>query len=218
PQALDAASDGALEAAATGDLEVREARAVEDLGNPQLLGRREAPSKRLLPEQPDGRVRQARHAGSLAPLHRQVSPMEVQELRPGLWRWTGEHPEWEHAEQWGPEVGSVYAELEEAVVVVDPLVPTDGEQRFWEALDRDVERAGRPLHVLLTVHWHERSVAAVLDRYHATLWRPEEKGELPKGVHAETVHGGDWAEALFFLEPYRTLVAGDLLIERDEHL
>ena len=34
-------------------------------------------------------------------------------------------------------------------------------------------------HVLLTVHWHERSVATVLDRYKATLWRPEEKGELP---------------------------------------
>jgi hypothetical protein len=108
--------------------------------------------------------------------------MDVQELRPGLWRWTGSHPEWDHAESWGPEVGSVYAELEDTVVVVDPLVPTDEEERFWSALDRDVERAGRPLHVLLTVHWHERSVAAVLDRYHATLWRPEEKGELPTGV------------------------------------
>jgi glyoxylase-like metal-dependent hydrolase (beta-lactamase superfamily II) len=144
--------------------------------------------------------------------------MEVRELRTGLWRWTGTHPEWEHAEQWGPEVGSVYAKLEQAVVVIDPLVPGDEEERFWEALDRDVERSGLPLHVLLTVHWHERSVAAVLDRYHATLWRPEEKGELPEGVHAETVHGSDWVEALFFLEPHRALVAGDLLIERDGHL
>jgi glyoxylase-like metal-dependent hydrolase (beta-lactamase superfamily II) len=144
--------------------------------------------------------------------------MEVRELRTGLWRWTGTHPEWEHAEQWGPEVGSVYAKLEQAVVVIDPVVPGDEEERFWEALDRDVERSGLPLHVLLTVHWHERSVAAVLDRYHATLWRPEEKGELPEGVHAETVHGSDWVEALFFLEPHRALVAGDLLIERDGHL
>jgi hypothetical protein len=144
--------------------------------------------------------------------------MEVRELRPGLWRWTGAHPEWEHAENWGPEVGSVYAELEDAIVVVDPLVPADDDERFWEALDRDVERSGGPLHVLLTVHWHERSVAAVLDRYHATLWRPEERGELPKGVRAETVHGSDWVEALFFLEPHRTLVAGDLLIERGGQL
>jgi len=140
--------------------------------------------------------------------------MEVQELRPGLWRWTGAHPEWDHAEHWGPEVASVYAELDDAVVVVDPLVPADEEDRFWSALDRDVERAGRPLHVLLTVHWHERSVAAVLDRYHAQLWRPEENGELPQGVRAETVKGGDWVEALFFLEQHRALVAGDLLIGR----
>ena len=141
--------------------------------------------------------------------------MDVQELRPGLWRWTGSHPEWDHAESWGPEVGSVYAELEDTVVVVDPLVPTDEEERFWSALDRDVERAGRPLHVLLTVHWHERSVAAVLDRYHATLWRPEEKGELPTGVHAEVVKGSDWMEALFFLEPHKALVTGDLLVGRN---
>jgi hypothetical protein len=141
--------------------------------------------------------------------------MEVQELQPGLWRWTAPHPEWEHAENWGPEVASVYAELPQAIVIVDPLVPTDEEERFWAALDRDVERLGRPVHVLLTVHWHERSVAAVLERYRATLWRPEEKGELPDGVRAEIVHGSDWVEALFFLEPHRALVAGDLLIGAD---
>jgi glyoxylase-like metal-dependent hydrolase (beta-lactamase superfamily II) len=138
--------------------------------------------------------------------------MDVRELRPGLWRWTAAHPEWEHAEHWGPEVGSVYAELPDALVMVDPLVPQNEEDRFWEALDRDVERVGKPVHVLLTVHWHERSVAAVLDRYKATLWRPEEKGELPAGVHAEVVKGSDWVEALFFLEPHRALIAGDLLI------
>jgi len=138
--------------------------------------------------------------------------MDVRELRPGLWRWTAAHPEWEHAEHWGPEVGSVYAELPDALVMVDPLVPQDEEDRFWEALNRDVERVGKPVHVLLTVHWHERSVAAVLDRYKATLWRPEEKGTLPAGVHAEVVKGSDWVEALFFLEPHRALIAGDLLI------
>ena len=141
--------------------------------------------------------------------------MDVQELRPGLWRWTAPHPHWEHAENWGPEVGSVYAELPDAVVAIDPLVPVDEDERFWSALDRDVERLARPVHVLLTVHWHERSVAAVLDRYHATLWRPEEKGDLPAGVQAEVVQGSDWVEALFYLEPQRALVAGDLLIGSD---
>ena len=141
--------------------------------------------------------------------------MEVQELRPGLWRWTASHPEWDHAESWGPEVASVYAELPDAVVVVDPIVPADEEARFWSALDRDVERADRSLHVLLTVHWHERSVAALLDRYHAKLWRPEEEGLLPAGVRAEIVTGSDWVEALFYLEPHRALVAGDLLVGKN---
>ena len=138
--------------------------------------------------------------------------MEVEELRPGLWRWTGSHPEWNHAEHWGPEVGSVYAELPDSVVVVDPLVPEDEEERFWSALDGDLERLGLPVHVLLTVHWHERSVEAVLDRYDATLWRPDQPGELPSGVRAEIVKGADWVEALFYLEPWRALVVGDLLI------
>ena len=141
--------------------------------------------------------------------------MEVRELRPGLWRWTAAHPEWDHAEHWGPDVGSVYAELPDAIVVVDPLVPADEDERFWFALDRDVERLGLPVRVLLTVHWHERSVATVLDRYDAALWRPEEKGDLPTGVQAEIVKGADWVEAMFFLEPHRALVTGDLLIGKD---
>jgi len=141
--------------------------------------------------------------------------MDVQELQAGLWRWTASHPEWDHAEHWGPDVGSVYAEVSEAVVLIDPLVPDDEEEKFWSALDRDVERAARPVHVLLTVHWHERSVAAVLERYHATLWRPEEKGDLPAGVHAEVIKGSDWVEAMFFLEPHRALVVGDLLVGKD---
>ncbi len=141
--------------------------------------------------------------------------MEVQELRPGLWRWTAEHPQWDHAEHWGPEVGSVYAELEDADVVVDPLVPDDDEDRFWSALDRDVERLGRQLYVLLTVHWHERSVGAVLERYRAVLWRPDEKIELPQGVEPVVVRGADWSEAMFFVEPHRALVVGDLLVGKD---
>jgi hypothetical protein len=141
--------------------------------------------------------------------------MDVQELRPGLWRWTASHPQWDHAEHWGPEVGSVYAELPGSVVVVDPLVPEDEEEHFWAALDRDIERLGLPVQVLLTVHWHERSVATVLDRYKATLWRPEEKGDLPAGVRAEIVKGSDWVEAMFFLEPHRALVVGDLLVGKE---
>jgi glyoxylase-like metal-dependent hydrolase (beta-lactamase superfamily II) len=141
--------------------------------------------------------------------------VEVREFRPGLWRWTADHPQWDHAENWGPEVGSVYAELPNAVAIVDPLVPTDDEERFWSALDRDVERLARRVLVLLTVHWHERSVEEVLDRYKAELWRPEEKIELPDGIEPVVVKGADWSEAMFFFEPHRALVVGDLLIGKD---
>src|SRR5438445_602335 len=114
--------------------------------------------------------------------------MDVQELRPGLWRWTAPHPEWEHAENWGPEVGSVYAELPEAVVVIDPLVPTEEDEQFWSALDRDIERLARPVHVLLTVHWHERSVAAVdLD----AIARVHEERDLHDGARLECRRLGD---------------------------
>jgi hypothetical protein len=147
-----------------------------------------------------------------------LSVVDVQELRRGLWRWTAPHPRWENDEHWGPDVASVYAELSDAVVVIDPIVPADEEERFWSALDRDVERVDRPVYVLLTVHWHERSVADVLDRYGGRLWRPEEQGELPGGVRVEVVKGVDWSEALFFLEPYRALVVGDLLIGNGEGL
>ena len=34
------------------------------------------------------------------------------------------------------------------------------ETRFWRALDRDVNRTGVPIHVLVTVFWHTRSAAA----------------------------------------------------------
>jgi len=139
--------------------------------------------------------------------------MDVRELRPGLWRWTAEHPEWEEGLHWGQQVGSVYAELPDAVAVIDPQIPPTESDTFWEALDRDVERLGRPVHVLLTVHWHERSVEAVIERYGATLWRPDQPGELPAGVRAEIVEGADWVEAIFYLESWRALVVGDLLID-----
>src|SRR5581483_5961070 len=47
PRALDAALDGRVEAAAARDLEIREARLVEDLGEPELLSRGHPARKRL---------------------------------------------------------------------------------------------------------------------------------------------------------------------------
>ena len=153
--------------------------------------------------------------------------MDVQELRPGLWRWTGSHPEWNHAENWGPEVASVYAELEEAIVVVDPLVPEEDEERFWSALDRDIERAGRPVHVLLTVFWHGRSSQAIADRYGAEIWAHEKALQVERReveptrtfTFDETLPGGviprdavRFDEAILWIPEHRALVFGDVVL------
>ena len=87
--------------------------------------------------------------------------MDVRELAPGLWRWTGWHEEWKQ------EVGCVYYEHAGEVCLIDPLVPPEDPDRFWAALDRDVERAGGSVHVLLTVFWHARSAGEVVARYGA---------------------------------------------------
>ncbi len=71
--------------------------------------------------------------------------MDVEQIAEGLWRWTARHPEWRPDADWPPDVGCVYYEGPDAVVLVDPLVPQDDADRFWAALDRDVERAARDL-------------------------------------------------------------------------
>ena len=91
--------------------------------------------------------------------------MEVTRIADGLWRWSTYYGEWRD------EVGSVYVEADDAIALVDPLVPEerDEAERFWRALDRDVGRARVRVHVLVTVFWHVRSAAAVVRRYRGRL-------------------------------------------------
>jgi glyoxylase-like metal-dependent hydrolase (beta-lactamase superfamily II) len=155
--------------------------------------------------------------------------VEVGEIAPGLWRWTTRHPEWTPAnEGWEPEVGCVYYEARDAVVLIDPLVPVDaGERdRFWRSLDRDVAALARPLAILLTVFWHERSAAELADRYPRTsVWaharavaRLEVQvtnpftldDRLPSGVQAFDANRRD--EVVYWMPEHRALVAGDVLL------
>lgn len=148
--------------------------------------------------------------------------MNVQEIASGLWRWTAYHTEWK------AEVGSVYVEAEDAVVVVDPLVPEDEADRFWRALDRDVKRAKAPVHVLVTVYWHTRSARDIAARYDARVWAPSRArapierragrvtdvyrpgDQLPGGIEARpTARAG---EVVFWLPARQALVPGDTLL------
>jgi glyoxylase-like metal-dependent hydrolase (beta-lactamase superfamily II) len=162
--------------------------------------------------------------------------VEVEQIADGLWRWTTRHPEWTpeegDAEGWPPDVGCVYYEAPDAVVLIDPLVPSEpGERdRFWRALDRDVEAAAKPVAALLTVFWHERSASDVVERYDgATLWAHERAvdrlsvrvtdefalGEpLPGGIEAIDANRRD--EVVYWLREHGALVTGDVLLGAEE--
>ena len=138
-----------------------------------------------------------------------VRPVEVEKIRDGLWRWTAPHPDWKpDSEGWERDVGCVYYEGPDAVVLIDPLVPADGADRFWEALDRDVEKAALPVVVLRTVHWHQRSIDEVVARYPAAR-SAAESGPLPAGVEA---HRMAKDETIFWIPEHRALVPGDVLL------
>ena len=139
--------------------------------------------------------------------------MRVQELATGLWRWTGLHPAWTPAEGgpdgWEQEVGSYYYEAPESIVLFDPLVPMEDRDRFFEALDRDVARAGRPVRVLVTVEDHRRSAAELAERYDGTL------GEVPASVQIVLDR---WDEQVYWIPEHAALVFGDLVLARDGRL
>ena len=157
--------------------------------------------------------------------------MEVAELRPRLWHWTATHPDWTQEEGgeegWDPEVSSYALVGEDALVLIDPLVAADEEERFWRALDGDVAHHGPP-QIVLTVFWHARSAQTILDRYEGArafapaAW-PEQARErvpsaelydlgdtLPGGMEAKgTEHRG---EAVLWIPAHDALAAGDLFL------
>jgi hypothetical protein len=112
--------------------------------------------------------------------------VDVEQLADGLWRWTA------------GEVGCVYYEAPDAVVLFDPLLPAGEEERFLAYLDRDVERLGLPVSILLTEAQQERSAAFLRERYRA--------GErLPASVEAYPV-GAPEPQLAYFIRPHRALV------------
>jgi glyoxylase-like metal-dependent hydrolase (beta-lactamase superfamily II) len=132
----------------------------------------------------------------------------MREAAPRLWRWSAPHPDWVPDPEpgspadWPEEVGSVLYLAPEAAVLIDPLVPDDA----WPALDERV--AGRPVVVLTTIRFHERSRDAVLERYGGVKVRHD--APMPAGVEAVPVPRFD--ETMYWLPEPRALVPGDRLI------
>jgi hypothetical protein len=109
----------------------------------------------------------------------------MDEIRPGLWTWTGEHPEWTPEMAWAPEVRSYAVQIDDERYLIDPVQP-----------------APRADAILLTVPWHRRA-ADELDL--------EVLDEPPPGIEARPGYFAE--EKVYWLPQYRAIVIGDAFMD-----
>jgi hypothetical protein len=140
----------------------------------------------------------------------------VTELRPGLYRWEARHPDADPSPDpgspadWGPDVGSVAYAADDALVLVDPLVPEEREDLQRE-LDALVESHARPVVILTTLAFHRRSRDRLANRYRASTSRA--KRSLPSVVETIQIKGA--GETMVWLPDHRALIPGDRLLGDD---
>ena len=76
--------------------------------------------------------------------------------------WLSPHPDWEPGEDWPETVPVVRFETDDAVTLIDPLLPPAD----------DFDPVGKPVHVLLTQPAHYRGTDGFVERYGASVWVP----------------------------------------------
>ena len=129
----------------------------------------------------------------------------MQQVLPGVWRWTVAHPAWRPGatpgspDDWPEHVGCVAYDAPRALVLVDPLVPDES------FLDDLVERSDKPVSILQTLRFHSRSREA-LERRYADRLAPE------PGPGVEPVPIGGAGETMVWLTAPQALVPGDRLL------
>ena len=128
----------------------------------------------------------------------------IEEVRPGLKRWAGPHPEFDPT---GDDIDESYTDVasalfhgDDALVFIDPLVPDE----LWPELDAEVKQSGKPVVVLTTIFFHERNRDDVARRYGGRL-----DGEVT-GVRAFSAERAD--EVAYWLEGPRAVVFGDAVL------
>jgi glyoxylase-like metal-dependent hydrolase (beta-lactamase superfamily II) len=128
----------------------------------------------------------------------------IEEIRPGLKRWAGPHPEFDPKEgdldDSYADVASLLFHDDDALVFIDPLVPDE----LWPALDAEVKDSGKPVVVLTTIFFHERSRDEIARRYGGRL------GGDVAGVRAFSARRAD--EVAYWLERPRAVVFGDAVL------
>ena len=149
-------------------------------------------------------------------------------LSESLTWWMAPHPEWTPNPEWPEEVGFATWAASDGYVLIDPLVRDDLDDAAWKPFDAAIAEAGRPVGVLLTAPWHERSARAVSARYDAPVWietrgkdritGSPELAALPSGIEAFVPEGVEEAQVAFHIVPERTLVVADFFLGTDEGL
>jgi glyoxylase-like metal-dependent hydrolase (beta-lactamase superfamily II) len=129
----------------------------------------------------------------------------IQEIAPGLRRWTTRHEEWKE------QVGSLAVDTDDGLVLIDPLDPPRGLRR--------------PEHVVLTVFFHGRGAGELRAK---RVWAParsvrrlknrgvdvtdplEHGDELPGRIRVfDTARDG---EVVLWLPRFKAVVPGDVLL------
>jgi hypothetical protein len=139
--------------------------------------------------------------------------LKPDEIRPGLWRWSAPHPEWEPTEDdgsptaWARDVGCVLYETAEHAVFFDPLAAED-DAAFWSWADSRCR--GREVVVLETIVFHRRSRDEFLARYSAATKAPQSACPPQWGVESYLFPVAE--ETVFWIPEHRALVPGDVLL------
>ena len=134
----------------------------------------------------------------------------MEEIAPGLWRWTAPHPEWAPgAEPDSPTTGTSMSARFSTRTGTQPyssIRSCQNQDQFWRWADERVR--GRSAVVLTTLVPHRRSREQVAQRYAASTSRA--KRNLPSGVESIVLRGA--GETMFWLPKHRTLVPGDRIL------
>jgi hypothetical protein len=152
----------------------------------------------------------------------------MEEITPGIWRWTAPHPEWRPDNEWGKEVASFAFAVADTLVLVDPLVADE----VWPQLD-ELAAECASVAALITIPYHVRSSEDVVARYggKASVWahpaaarrlregsilRPIEPGApLPGSAQAFAIGSPRRQEMPLWFPSHRALAFGDAVVGVD---
>jgi hypothetical protein len=152
----------------------------------------------------------------------------MEELRPGLHRWTARHPSWHPADAFGADVASFALRAQDGtVLLIDPLLPDpEGAPGFLD----EVTNGAREIAILITIGYHVRSAQALSERYggapihgpqtlrrrlgDTTNFRPLAPGDPPGPGGATTFAIGRprRSEAPIHLPSHGAIAFGDALV------